>query len=199
MAPARAVTSPSLTTSKGANLQSTGADCSLSPALAENIKRQLRDKTPIELLTASESANANTYGCTQQLLTLVKKQLTALEEIHRDIDKCEVVDDSITVISVTSPETEVATGSQEDIGRLIDTAIDEVNATLKETIRLAVIEKIEEAYTFNPRSIVDPQADSNVNEISCLRIITGQIALDISNQSINAVWVVENAKKNSGE
>jgi hypothetical protein len=30
-------------------------------------------------------------------------------------------------------------------------------------------------------------------------MITAQIALDISNQSINAAWVVENAKKNSGE
>ena len=182
-----------------ANLQSNGTGCSLSPALADHIKRQLRDKTPNELSAASESANANTYGCTQQLLNLVKIQLTALEKIHRDLDKCEVVDDSVAVISVTPPEPEVATGSQEDIGRLIDRAIDEVNATLKETIRLAVIEKIEEAYTIKPASIMDPQPDSNVNEISCLRMITAQIALDISNQSINAAWVVENAKKNSGE
>lgn len=182
-----------------ANLQSAGSGCSLSPALAKNIKRQLGDKTPVELSAAPESANANTYGCTQQLLNLVKRQLTALEDIHRHTDTCAVVDDSIVVTSVTSPGTEAATGSQEDIGRLIDRAIDEVNATLKETIRLAVIEKIEESYTINPGSTAVPQAASNVNEISCLRMITAQLALDISNQSINAAWVVENAKKNSGE
>ena len=182
-----------------ANLQSSGPGCSLSPTLADHIESQMGDNIPVELSAASVSTNANTYGCTQQLLILVKKQLVALEDIHRNIDKCMVVDDSIAVTFVTSPGPEMVTGTQGDIGRLIDSAIDEVNATLKETIRLAVVEKIEEAYTMIPGSIVEPQADSNMTEISCLRTITAQLALDISNQSINAAWVVENAKKNSGE
>lgn len=44
-------------------------------------------------------------------------------------------------------------------------------------------------------STTDKCPDGSGNNISCIRKATGPLALDISNQSINAAWIVETAKK----
>ncbi len=181
-----------------ATMQSTGGGCSLSPALSEKIQSYLRDKTPGELANAPTSENANPYGCTERLLVLVKVQLTTLEQIHRDFDKCAIVDDSILIVETSESVDEAAQDGEPDIGSLIDSAVDDIIGTLKETIRMAVTEKIEAAYTLNPGT-VPGGPEAAVNEISCLRVATARDALNISNQSIDAAWFVENAKKNSGE
>jgi hypothetical protein len=93
------------------------------------------DNLPTE---AIQKEDGDSYGCTERLLVLVKQQLTLLQKIHRDTDKC-------------AP---------------IGMARDE---------------------------------NSEPVMVSCLRPATSKTAMKITNQSINAAWVVETAKKTEGE
>ena len=174
-----------------ARLQSTGSGCSLVPALADRMSLHLRDDMPADLLGAEITEDDNSYGCTEMLLRNVRSQLDQLKTIHREIDRCERRSPNID--SVVFPED----SSAANLSNVIDEAVDEVLGTLKSSIKLAVIEHIETNFNLSGDSSVIEGASAE--DISCLRIPTAQLALDISNQSINAVWVLENAKKTPEE
>lgn len=174
-----------------ASLQSTAAGCSLSPKLSQTVDRYLRDQVPPALASATKQEDDNSYGCTHRLLVLVQQQLIQLEAIHRDIDKCEFRETQDESIATTFSSQSIA---DSEVSDAIDTAIDQVLSSLKASVREAVLSKVETLY--QPRDSSDIAA---AQEISCLRPATAQSVLDISNQSINAVWVLENAKKISQE
>ena len=110
-----------------AKIQSTGS-CKLSTELTSKVVDIMNDNIPIELTNVKTHKDGNSFGCTEKLLVLIKKQLDFLKEIHSTTDKC--------------------------------------------------------------------KNEQNEN-ISCVRPATAKSVLDISNQSINAAWVVETAKKSS--
>jgi hypothetical protein len=112
-----------------ARMQSNGS-CKLIPNLTQKIEKLLGDKTPLEISKQGQQDQGNSFGCTERLLVLVKKQLMSIKEIHQRADKC------------TS-----RTGEQ----------------------------------------------------LSCIRLTTSKTALDISNQSINAAWLVETTKRSSAK
>lgn len=184
-----------------AQLQSNGRGCSLTKALADSVNTYLKDKVPTELSAANETEEANSYGCTERLLILVKNQLNEIEYIHKNLDKCEVLDESISVVTSEDNNSNNTNNEveNENIGYLIDNAIDEVLDTIKETVKNAINDKIEEEFIPKSEEAGNSEVSSQSIEVSCLRPATAQSALDISNQSINAAWVVENAKKNGEE
>jgi len=110
-----------------ARMQSTGS-CKLVTNISSKIERIMGDKMPVEIAPSNQTNTGNSYGCTERLLILVKKQLLFVKEIHEKADKCKS-----------------RTGEQ----------------------------------------------------LSCIRITTSKTALDISNQSINAAWIVETTKRSS--
>lgn len=110
-----------------ARMQSTGS-CKLVTNISSKIERVLGDKMPVVIAPDNQTKTGNSYGCTERLLILVKKQLQGIKEIHEKADKCRS-----------------RTGEQ----------------------------------------------------LSCIRMATSKTALDISNQSINAAWIVETTKRSS--
>lgn len=110
-----------------AKMQSTGS-CKLVTNISSKIERIMGDQMPVVLDPKNQTKTGNSYGCTERLLQLIKKQLLFVKEIHEKADKCRS-----------------RTGEQ----------------------------------------------------LSCIRITTSKTALDISNQSINAAWIVETTKRSS--
>ena len=110
-----------------ARMQSTGS-CKLVTNISSKIERIMGDQMPTEIAPNNQTDTGNSYGCTERLLILVRKQLLFVKEIHEKADKCRS-----------------RTGEQ----------------------------------------------------LSCIRIATSKTALDISNQSINAAWIVETTKRSS--
>lgn len=106
-----------------ASATSEGNGCKLQKKVLERIKSVLKDNMPKQLEYSDSEQDDNSYGCNEQLLRLVKQQLSYIETIHKETDKC-------------GPE-----------------------------------------------------------DLSCLRPQTVNTALKIANQSINAVVIVEAAKK----
>jgi len=123
-----------------ASLQATGRRCSVPGNLASTMDDYVRDQLPGTLVNAPVEASPNTFGCTRRLLELVREQLGIIEEIHRELDRCPLVDER-----AGSDAASAATGT-----------------------------------------------------VSCLRPATAADALTIANQSINAAWYLENAKRQGG-
>jgi len=118
-----------------ASIQSSGKGCKLTVDLAARVAKIMGNNLPPEV---SKKEGGDSYGCIEWLLILVKKQLTSLQNIHENTDKC-------TPIGI----------KQDENGK--------------------------------PKTV------------SCLRPATSGTAMKITNQSINAAWVVETAKKSDGE
>ncbi|MDT7831999.1 hypothetical protein RQM59_06385 [Flavobacteriaceae bacterium S356] len=110
-----------------ARMQSTGS-CKLVTNISSKIERIMGDQMPVVIAPNNQTENGNSYGCTERLLVLIKKQLLFVKEIHQTADKCR---------------------------------------------------------------------SRNGEQLSCIRITTSKTALDISNQSINAAWIVETTKRSS--
>lgn len=106
-----------------AGAASEGGACKLEKQVLDRVKKMLDDDLPAEMQSSDTTQDGNPEGCNERLLVLVKKQLSLVEQIHREADKC------------------------------------------------------------------------GEKELSCLRPATAKNALEIANQSINAVSVVETAKK----
>jgi hypothetical protein len=118
-----------------ASLQTSGEGCKLNIDVATRVSKIMGDRLSPEAL---QKEGGDSYGCTQQLLILIKEQLDLLQLIHEKTDKC-------TPIGITQ------------------------------------------------------DAQGNPSRVSCLRPATSATAMKITNQSINAAWVVETAKINKGE
>ncbi len=118
-----------------ASIQSSGKGCKLAVDLGAKVARIMGDKFPIN---ESNTEGGDSYGCTERLLIMIKKQLTVLQQIHENTDKCEPI------------------GIQQD-------------------------------------------ENGEPREVSCLRPATSGTAMKITNQSINAAWIVETAKKSKSE
>lgn len=110
-----------------ARMQSTGG-CKLVTDLSSKIQRIMGDDMPVVIAPDSQTDNGNSFGCTERLLVLVKRQLLFVKEIHEKKDKCK---------------------------------------------------------------------SRSGEQLSCIRIATSKTALDISNQSINAAWIVETTKRST--
>lgn len=106
-----------------ASSASEGKGCKLEKKIYDRVESSFRGTLPAELQADTNSESGDSSGCNEKLLVLVKKQLSDIRKIHRDIDKC------------------------------------------------------------------------GEKELSCLRPATAKTALKIANQSINAVSIVEIAKK----
>jgi hypothetical protein len=106
-----------------ASAASEGKGCRLEKKVFNRVEDLLKRNMPTEIKIGDDNSAGNSNGCNERLLVLVKKELSLVKEIHRDLDKC---------------------GEQ---------------------------------------------------NLSCLRPATAKSALNIANQSINAVAVVEWAKK----
>lgn len=111
-----------------ASIQSSGKGCKLTVDVAARVTEIMGNETPPDI---NKKKEGDSYGCTQRLLELVKKQLEQLQYIHENTDKCKLI-------------------------------------------------------------------GNESKKVSCLRPATSQTAMKITNQSINAAWVVETAKKSEG-
>lgn len=107
-----------------ASAASEGKGCKLEKKIFKRVKLLLKDNIPVEINSSDTVSKGDSGGCNERLLVLVKNQLSSIEKIHKESDKC---------------------GDKQDI--------------------------------------------------SCLRPATAKTALSIANQSINAVSIVETAKK----
>ncbi len=176
-----------------ARSQSTGRGCLLSPALKEKIDNYLCDKVSAELSSAASSTGSNSYGCTEILLVKVKQQLTYLESIHRDTDRCELrASGAIQVVEVEVDS--LAPAGSGSLGQVVDRAVAEVVESLRASLTSALLAKLDGVVI---ESTAQPEAAAPGEQltVSCLRPATAAAVLEISNQSINAAWVVENAKR----
>lgn len=180
-----------------ARSQSTGNGCLLSPALSEKVDSYLRDKAPTELSNAASGATSNSYGCTEILLIKVKLQLEFLETIHRESDRCALRSlASVQIVEIEIPDLgATATG---DLDQAVDQAVAEVVESLRASLTSALMVKLNGLVV----ATADPPGEALAADsptVSCLRPATAVDALAISNQSIDAAWVVENAKRQGVE
>jgi hypothetical protein len=180
-----------------ARTQSTGNGCLLSPALSERVDSYLRDKAPAELSKASSGTESNSYGCTEILLGKVKQQLEFIELIHRESDRCALRSPG-TVRIVELEISDLQPAASSDLDQAVDQAVAEVVESLKATLTTALMVKLDGLVIASGGQSDDLPA-GEPPMISCLRPATAVDALAISNQSIDAAWVVENAKKQGVE
>jgi hypothetical protein len=180
-----------------ARSQSTGNGCLLSPALSEKVDSYLRDKAPAELSNASSGATSNSYGCTEILLNKVKLQLEFLETIHRESDRC-ALRSPVSVQIVELEISDLESTATSDLDQAVDQAVAEVVESLKASLSSALMVKLNGLVV----AAADPPGETLATDsptVSCLRPATAVDALAISNQSIDAAWVVENAKRQGVE
>jgi hypothetical protein len=184
-----------------ARAQSTGNGCLLSPALAGKVNTYMHDKAPAELKgTPSDdkpTTASNSYGCTEILLIKVKVQLEFIETIHREADRCPLRSPAsvqIVEVEISGPET----AATSDLDQAVDQAVAEVVESLRATLTSALMIRLDGLVVASSGQ-ADDTAVEEVPTISCLRPATAVTALAISNQSIDAAWVVENAKKQGVE
>lgn len=183
-----------------ASSQSTGKGCLLSSALKEKVDNYLHDKAPAELSNAksSSSSSSNSYGCTEILLVKVKQQLEFLEFIHGNTDRCELrTSGAIQVVEVEVDS--LAPAENSSLEQVVDQAVAEVVESLRASLTSTLLAKLDGAVieSAGQPEAAEPEAAEPGEQatVSCLRPATARDALAISNQSINAAWVVENAKR----
>jgi hypothetical protein len=178
-----------------ARTQSTGVGCSLSPALAKKVDSYLREEAPPELSSAPTSDSANSYGCTEILLGKVRQQLDFLQLIHRESDRCPL---RVSGISQQVEIVERAPAAEIDLNDAVDQAVADVVESLRHGLTVALLSRLEGAMVTPAGETGEPDAGEAAT-VSCLRQETAVDALAISNQSIDAAWFVENAKKQGAE
>jgi hypothetical protein len=174
-----------------ASAQSTGAKCSLSQKMAERLDRSLRDKKPAELqnVATNPSSESNSYGCTEKLLINVRTQLAFLEEIHGQTERCPLRrSESIRVIEIKTSD------SGGDLDQVIDQAVDEVVEALKANLTNQLLARLEDMDIAIEAAIPEDNIEQMAT-VSCLSPAAAAAVINISDQSIDAVWVVENAKR----
>jgi len=71
-----------------ASSASEGKGCKLEKKVSERVKHLFGDEIPAEIRASDTNSNGDSYGCNERLLVLVKNQLSSIEEIHRETDKC---------------------------------------------------------------------------------------------------------------
>jgi len=176
-----------------ARSQSTGNGCLLSPALKKKVDSYLHDKAPVELSNAKSSSSSNSYGCTEILLVKVKQQLADLEFIHGNTDRCELrASGAIQVVEVEVDS--LAPAENSSLDQVVDQAVAEVVESLRAGLTSTLLAKLD-GVVIESTSQPEGTAPGERATVSCLRPATAETALAISNQSINAAWVVENAKR----
>lgn len=180
-----------------ARSQSTGLGCRLSDELTERVASHLREQAPPELVAAAPAGDAggDTYGCTEILLGKVRQQLDFLQLIHRETDRCELR--SPGTVQVVEVEVGGVPAAGGDLDAVVDQAVAEVIESLRASLTSALLARLDSAVLSAPATA--GVAGQEVPMVSCLRPATAVDALAISNQSIDAAWFVENAKKQGVE
>lgn len=71
-----------------ASAASEGKACKIETRLHQKVATALKNQIPVELPQGADANTATSASCNARLLLLVKEQLQAIRELHRDVDKC---------------------------------------------------------------------------------------------------------------